>query len=246
MVDVLFADNYLAGVYDRWHPRAVRDDYDFYLPLIMAAGSVLDVGCGTGTLLHEARSAGHAGRLCGLDPARGMLERARARSDIEWVLGDLPSTGWNDQFDLIVMTGHAFQAITTDADLRDFASAVAQALRPGGCFAFETRNPAAGAWERWRPENAVTVEGPDDQPVRITTDVVVPFDGRTVTFTHTFDGPHPSLPQTSRSALRFLGSAELTQLLTAAGLIVANRFGDFDRSPLGPQSPEIIILAQKR
>ena len=29
MVDLLSADAYLAAVYDVWHPRSVRDDYDF-------------------------------------------------------------------------------------------------------------------------------------------------------------------------------------------------------------------------
>ena len=41
----------------------------------MAAPSVLDVGCGTGRLLHRAREAGHAGRLCGVDPDVAALER---------------------------------------------------------------------------------------------------------------------------------------------------------------------------
>lgn len=34
----------------------------------MAAGSVLDVGCGTGSMLQSARERGHAGRLAGLGP----------------------------------------------------------------------------------------------------------------------------------------------------------------------------------
>src|ERR1700760_2408686 len=106
MADRLFTDAYLATLYDLWHPRSVRDDYDFYLPRIMAAGSVLDLGCGTGTLLIDARQRGHRGRLCGLDPAAGMLERARRRPDIEWVLGDLGSTRLAQEFDLVVMTGH--------------------------------------------------------------------------------------------------------------------------------------------
>jgi ubiquinone/menaquinone biosynthesis C-methylase UbiE len=44
----------------------------------MGAGSVLDVGCGTGTLLGRAREAGHSGRLRFLDPAAlaGFLEEA--------------------------------------------------------------------------------------------------------------------------------------------------------------------------
>jgi SAM-dependent methyltransferase len=85
MPDRLFADAYLASLYDAWSPREVRDDYDFYLPRIMSAGAVLDVGCGTGTLLHEARQRGCLGRLCGLDPADGMLKHSRQRDDIEWV-----------------------------------------------------------------------------------------------------------------------------------------------------------------
>src|SRR5580658_4975087 len=128
MVDRLFADAYLAAVYDVWHPRSVRDDYDFYLPRIMSAGAVLDVGCGTGTLLADARQRGHRGRLCGLDPALGMLERARRNADIEWVLGDLSSARWTGEFDLVVMTGHAFQAILTDDELRESLAAVRRAL----------------------------------------------------------------------------------------------------------------------
>src|SRR5206468_3108943 len=106
-----------------------------------AADSVLDVGCGTGTLLHEARQARHSGRLCGIDPASGMLSRARRRTDIEWVLGSLQSASFTAEFDLIVMTGHAFQAIINDEELQDFLVAVRSALAPGGSFAFETRNP---------------------------------------------------------------------------------------------------------
>jgi len=243
MIDHLFADPYLAAVYDAWHPRSVRDDYDFYLPHILPAHAVLDVGCGTGTLLHEARQAGHSGRLCGIDPASGMLYRARTRTDIEWVLGDLPSAGWTAEFDLVIMTGHAFQALVSDEDLRHFTAAVRRALVPGGCFAFETRNPSARAWERWTPENAVVVALPDGSQVQITTEVIMPFDGQTVTFTHTFSGEHPSLPQVSRSTLRFLDTDALRSLLQNAGLRIERQFGGFDGSPLEPGSPEIITFA---
>jgi ubiquinone/menaquinone biosynthesis C-methylase UbiE len=71
MVDHLFADSDLAALYDAFCEG--RPDLAFYLPLVMSAMSVLDVGCGTGALLHEAREAGHAPRLCGLDPTHGML-----------------------------------------------------------------------------------------------------------------------------------------------------------------------------
>jgi len=70
-----------AAWYDVLNPWGPSDD--FYLDLVMSAACVLDVGCGTGRLLHRAREAGHTGRLCGLDPDPAMLEQARARTDIE-------------------------------------------------------------------------------------------------------------------------------------------------------------------
>lgn len=245
MADHLFADPDLAALYDEMNPRRVRDDFDFYLPLVMAAGAVLDVGCGTGAMLHEAREAGHRGRLCGLDPAPGMLAQARRRTDVEWVEGDLASAAdWSGEFDLVVMTGHAFQVLVEDEDLRASLAAVRRALRPGGCFAFETRNPAARAWEGWDVQRPAEVAAPGLPPVRMTRRVTAPFDGRTVSFTHTFESPAWAAPQVSRSTLRFLDAAELDAALADAGFVVEARFGDFDRSALTDASPEIVVLAR--
>ena len=117
-VEHQFVEGRLAALYDVFYPPEERADFAFYLPLVMAARSVLDVGCGTGALLRMAREAGHAGRLCGLDPAAGMLNQARRRADIEWVQGDLASVGWDGEFDLVVMTGHAFQEYVEDDEIR--------------------------------------------------------------------------------------------------------------------------------
>lgn len=57
----MFSDASLTELYDALCEG--KDDFDFYLPLVMSAKSVLDVGCGTGALLHRAREAGHPGRL---------------------------------------------------------------------------------------------------------------------------------------------------------------------------------------
>ena len=75
MVDRLFSDAGLAALYDLFYPWQRGGDFDFYLPLVMSAKAVLDVGCGTGALLRGARQAGHRGRLCGLDPAGGMWSK---------------------------------------------------------------------------------------------------------------------------------------------------------------------------
>src|SRR3984957_10242877 len=245
MADHHFADAGLAGLYDVLHPWAERDDLAFYLELVMSAAAVLDVGCGTGALLHRAREAGHRGRLCGLDPAAGMLAQARRRSDIEWVLGTLGSVGWERAFDLIVMTGHAFQVLVTDDDVQVALAAVRTALTDKGRFVFETRNPSVRAWERWTPENAIEETDPRGDIVRMAHQVETPVTGDLVRFTTTYSSPGWDRPQESRSTLRFLDAAALSEHLAAAGLVIEDQFGDWDRQPLDERSPEIITVARR-
>lgn len=240
MPDHAFTDTRLAALYDALNPWGPGDD--FYLDLVRGAGAVLDVGCGTGALLARAREEGHTGRLCGLDPAPGMLAvaRGRAGAGVEWVRGTLDSAARPDgPFDLVLMTGHAFQVLLDDAEIRTCLEAVRGVLAPGGRFAFETRNPAARAWEGWTPSAAVVVDG-----VRVAHEVLRGFDGRTVTFETTFLADGWSGPEVSRSTLRFVAAAELDGLLAAAGLVAEARYGDFDRSPLAPTSPEIVSVCR--
>ena len=238
-----FAEPRLAALYDRLYPLAPAER-DFYLPMMLAAPAVLDAGCGTGALLKEARRAGHAGRLCGLDRAAAMLAQARRRPDIEWTLGDLTALPFEHEFDLIVMTGHAFQALLTDEALRAALAAVRRALKVAGGFVFDTRNPGARAWERWTARHAARIEDPRDGTVQVTPEVVVPYDGRTVVFVQTYSCASWDAPLVSRSALRFLASAELGRFLHAAGFAIEAQFGDFARSPPAPASPQIITIAR--
>jgi ubiquinone/menaquinone biosynthesis C-methylase UbiE len=242
--DRQFSDASLAALYDLFSPWAERGDSGFYLPLLMSAESVLDVGCGTGLLLHRAREAGHTGRLCGLDPAEGMLEQARKRQDIEWVKGEAASVRWKQEFDLVTMTGHAFQVLVGDDEIRASLAAICSALTRDGRFAFETRNPLARAWERWTPGNAVEIVDSTGAVVRMAHEVDTPADGDLVSFTTTFTSPGWDRPQVSRSTLRFLDANSLSSFLTAAGLGVEEQFGDWDWQPLTNASPEIITIAR--
>jgi SAM-dependent methyltransferase len=245
VVDRLFAEPSLAALYDLFCPWDSRGDSGFYLPLVMGAASVLDVGCGTGTLLRRARAEGHAGRLCGLDPAAAMLDVAhKAGRGVEWVLGDLSSVSWNGEFDLVVMTGHAFQVLTGDEELRCALAAVHSAVTPTGRFAFETRNPLARGWEKWTPENAVEITDSSGSVVRQEHQVDLPVRGDLVSFTTTYSSPAWQWPQHSRSQLRFLGADALAAFLVGAGLEMEEQYGDWDRSAFAAGSPEIITIAK--
>jgi ubiquinone/menaquinone biosynthesis C-methylase UbiE len=238
-----FTDDRLAGLYDRFYPPEQRADFAFYLPLIMEAQSVLDVGCGTGALLRMAREAGHTGRLTGLDPAAGMLNQARERSDIEWVHGDLSTVTWEQEFDLAVMTGHAFQELIEDAEIRAALTAIRTALVDGGRFAFETRNPLDRAWERWPSQYSDETRDADGNLVTCVYEVEVSDDERVVTSTSTFTSPGWERAEVSRGSLRFVDTATLAAFLTEAGFVIEKQFGDWSRSPLTEASPEIITIA---
>ncbi|MFJ5775946.1 class I SAM-dependent methyltransferase [Streptomyces sp. NPDC093094] len=244
MVDHSFADLELAQLYDalnRWGP-----DDDFYLELVMSAPAVLDVGCGTGRLLRGARAAGHEGRLTGLDPAAAMLVQARrAAPDVEWVLGDFESNRWRAEFDLAVMTGHAFQELLGDEDVRRLLAGVREGLAPGGRFVFETRNPAARAWEGWTPDRVYEITGPDGAEVRVWHELAGPVAGDRVAFTETFASARWEGNRVSRSTLRFLGVDALDALLAEAGFEIAARYGDWRRGAFCPAvSPEIVTVAE--
>jgi SAM-dependent methyltransferase len=243
MADDHFDDAYLASLYDRL--SVDRGDEPFYLHLIASAERVLDVGCGTGSLLHGARVAGHRGRLVGLDPAPGMLAQARRHPDVEWVQGYLPEAGFAAEFDLVFMTGHAFQVLVSDDDIRALLAAVRGALVPGGRFAFETRNPLHRAWESWTPDDVTEVADDEGTAIRVWHEVEK-VDGQHITFTTTYAGPPGREPRISRSTLRFVPAETVDHLLDEAGFVIDERYGFWDRSLFTPTSPEIITVASSR
>ena len=244
MNDPVFLDRRLAELHDLFDPWERRPELDFYLPLVMSAESVLDVGCGAGGLLRLARQAGHSGRLCGLDPADAMLQQARKRPDIEWVLGEAASGAWEKEFDLVVMTGHAIQVIMEDDELHASLAAIRSALTEPGRFVFETRNPLVRAWVGWRPDNVVEAVDGAGAVVRKWHEIEA-VEGDIVSYSTTFTSASWDRPQIRRGRQRFLDVDSLSSFLSDAGLAIEEQFGDWDRRPLTDTSPEIITIARR-
>jgi SAM-dependent methyltransferase len=224
-------------------PGAPGDDY--YLDLVKSARSVLDLGCGTGQLLRRAAAEGHPGVLVGVDSAAAMLaEAAREIGPVTWLQGDARTVDVGRQFELVTMTGHTFQVFLTDDDVRRVLSNVRRHLEPGGRFAFETRNPAARAWERWVSEHSrVRIEAPSGESVEVAHELQGTIEPDLVEFASTCRFVGGSAPLISRSTLRFIDPDHLRTLLEDVGFRIDGWFGDWDRTPVTATSPEVIVVA---
>lgn len=239
--DKHFADPRMVALYDilcGWSA-----DRDFYLSLAdKSTQSVLDAGCGTGLL--TVAFAGEGRRVAGIDPAQGMLEMARARpggDKIEWHCSRLQDFESSERFDLVIMTGHAFQCLLADKDILAAFRRVRALLSPNGRFVFETRNPVAKEWMQWQPETSrVTGIMPDGAPFD-TFDRLLSVALPLVRFEQCVRIGKDAEPLYSQSTLRFATADELTALAAEAGLADVNAWGDWDRSPLTAKSPEIIL-----
>lgn len=149
MTDLHYRHPKLVSVYDLGNGWS--EDRDFYLSL---AGDtpqrIMDLGCGTGLLCNAYAERGHS--VTGVDPSAPMLDAARRTrfgKVIEWVESGAQSFRSDETFDLIVMTGHAFQVLLGDNDIRDVFSGARRHLAADGLFAFETRNPRVDWAHEW-------------------------------------------------------------------------------------------------
>lgn len=230
----MLSDADLAAIHDLlnpWDPGRHPADA-FHHRLVMASETVLDACCGTGAVLHHARDAGHRGVLAGIDPEPAHLARARRRDDIEWVRGTAAAMPWEQEFDLAVLTGHAFQRLVGDGEIRAGLAGVRAALREGGRFAFGTRRPQAGAGPGWTPAGA------SGRGLRVSPEVESFRDG-VLTYTRTVAGT------VQRQELRFLDPEGLNRLLREAGFAIDEQYGDWHGGPLTPDSQDVVTVARR-
>ncbi|MFC7549230.1 class I SAM-dependent methyltransferase [Plantactinospora sp. GCM10030261] len=231
-----------AAAYDGLNP----DDHDYRCYAGLAdefrATRVLDLGCGTGTLTRLLAATGRT--AVGIDPDPDMLRVARQAPGgerVDWRLGfsDRADPG---AADFAVMSGHVAQVFREDRAWSDALRDLHRALVPGGALAFESRNPAAGAWRRWTRETTLRTLDTPEGPVEFwheTAWVSLPLVGYDTLTRNLATGEETS----TRDVLAFRDASSLVASLKAAGFSVSRVYGDWQRTPLTADSPEIILVA---
>jgi ubiquinone/menaquinone biosynthesis C-methylase UbiE len=107
------------------------------LAQVKAGDSLLEVGCGTGTLTLEAkRQAGPAGKVFGIDLIPGMIEvsrrkAAQANQDITFQLGSMDDIPFpENQFDVVMCSFMIFHM--SEATRRKGIAEIYRVLKPHG------------------------------------------------------------------------------------------------------------------
>ncbi len=245
--DKLYHDPELAAFYDI--ENGWTADSEYLKTMATGRTSILDLGCGTG-LLAAALAQDGGKRVVGVDPAAPMLDIARQRPGgdrVAWIEGDARAVRLNETFDLILLSGHAFQVFLTREDQLAALRTIAAHLSPEGRFIFDSRNPVVTEWQEWTPVESERVivhpklgevlawndvrHAPDTGVVEYDTFYRIAVDGRTFS---------------AQSKIAFPSYDDLASMIAEAGLVVDQWLGGWDGRPLEAATPEIIPIGRRR
>lgn len=232
-----YVNSKLAEIYDFDSPWSI--DRDFYLSLAgTTPKDILDLGCGTGLLSDAYAANGHT--VTAVDPSKEMLDVGRRKPHaykIEWVQSFAQTYDQPGKlFDLIVMTGHAFQVLLEDADVLAAFSAMRRHLKADGLIIFESRNPVINWAEEWDYDLVLETPGGVVHESRR----FEKMEGERMVFRLGYKFPDETLSSTSE--LRFLSRNGIEDLLSQSGLCIDKLMGDWDGSAFDEKSSKEMIF----
>ncbi len=237
-----YGDPELATLYDLDNPGG--PDHAFYRALAdeLDARSIVHLGCGTGLLTRSFYATGRT--VVGVDPSPTMLAVARSRRDadrVRWVEGDATAIPQTGDVDLVVCTGNAVQHIGPE-ELPTALTHVAGALKTGGVFSFESRDPAAREWEQWTPEVTAGDRQTAFGHLREWLEVTEVDEDRRVVFDahNVVDGGEDRVYTT---VLHFRTADEFADELASAGFIDVKIGGDWFGGPVTEDSRLLVVRA---
>ena len=244
----------LAHLYDPEHDL-VTEDIELYRDLATLAGDdVLDLGCGTGRVMSGLLLAGL--KMTGVDVSDTMLSIANGKLRDLGVQGALSRTDmceleFKNEFNLAICCLDSFGHLLTTEDQENCLTGVHRALRASGLVAIDVLNAT--------PEVLAARDGAVALQARFTLgtgqDIMhfvswrVEYERQRIMVDHIYDSVNQEGAIRRRLGsyvLRYYTRFELEQLLTAAGFVVRNVYGDYQRSEFTVGSERLLIVAEKQ
>ena len=196
---------------------------------------VLDLACGAGRHAAELERAG--ARVIGLDLSPAMLLRAQRRVRAPLVRGDMRTLPFGPgTFGLVVNLFTSFGYFRSDTEHGAVMRQVAEVLAPDGRFVIDYLN-ADQVRRTLRRDSEQIQQGDASAQVK-----------RRFSEEGLYVVKEIELRAENRlfqERVRLFTPAELEGLLTASGLEVVGRYGDYDGGPLGVDTPRTILVARR-
>jgi SAM-dependent methyltransferase len=201
---------------------------------------VLDVGCGFGRHTVEFARRGYA--VVGIDPSPAMIAAARQRATEAGVAATLVAISGEaykprESFDAAICLFTTLGQMTEAGDNRALVPHVFSLLQADGFFVVETPQ-RDWAVQHLKAEERLGV-GPRYA------DVQRHYDPESRAITEVFTVVAPQATRSYVLRYRLYDRDALVGMLEGAGFAVQAVFGDYQGSPLTPDSPAMLIIGRK-
>ena len=240
-------------------------EVDFYRELIAHSPlakthGVLEIACGTGRI--TLRFAKDGINITGLDISTEMLDVAQKKSigipNVNWALDDMRTFELETKFGWVIMPGHSFQFMTTPDDQVKCLEQIEKHLVTDGFAVIHVDNQNI-SWLAdliGKRESAHEIGGILKHPVtgeKFRQSCLWSYEPSTQTATCQNDWDQidesGSVVETwKREPMRFhcLFRSEMEHLLRRVGFSIEAVYGDFFKSNLTYESPQMIWIAKKK
>ena len=253
-------DSFIADYYDESPVVSGRlQDVAFYRDAVREFGDpVLELGCGTGRIMMALADAGK--RITGLDLSERMLERAvkkraalnkEARERVHLVQGDMTQFDLGETFRLVIIPFRPFQHLLEVRQQVDCLDCARKHLSPGGRLildVFQTDAERMHDPVHMRETLVTEYNTADGRQVKISERVAAFHRAEQINDVEMiFSVKHPGGREERLVfawPLRYFFRYEVEHLLARCGFKVTAAYGNFDRTAIHDDSPEMIFVAE--
>jgi SAM-dependent methyltransferase len=239
-----FSDRRLVALYDTLNPFGEDSEFFCKQAEIRAAKTIIDLGCGTGLLTVELAKRGH--QMTGIEPSEAMLAVARAKpyaDQIKWIQGSFERMD-GLRADMVLMTSHVAQFFLDDSAWRDTLQSAQKSLSKSGHLVFDVRrltNPPFAGWPT--EDNRRTFENTPAGAVEWWFKLLG-VENKRVRYELHYFFVRSGEEIVSVNELMFRSQDDITEALSRVGFEIETIYGNWDGSPVDPNSPEMIFVAR--